>query len=48
MKSPAELSRMWVAVMSLGLELDKARTFLLDEVAKYRDIITKAGIAKLE
>lgn len=37
-----------IGAVPTGLELDKARTFLVDEVAKYRDIITKAGIAKIE
>ena len=32
----------------IGLDLDKARTFLADEVVKYRGIITNAGIAKIE
>jgi tripartite-type tricarboxylate transporter receptor subunit TctC len=37
-----------IGAAPIGLELDKARTFLVDEVVKYRDIITKAGIAKIE
>jgi tripartite-type tricarboxylate transporter receptor subunit TctC len=37
-----------IGAVPIGLELDKARTFLVDEVVKYRDIITKAGIAKIE
>ena len=37
-----------IGAVPIGLELDKARTFLVHEVVKYRDIITKAGIAKLE
>ena len=37
-----------IGAVPIGLELDKARTFLEDEVAKYRDIITKAGIARIE
>jgi tripartite-type tricarboxylate transporter receptor subunit TctC len=37
-----------IGAVPIGLELDKARTFLVDEVVKYRNIITKAGIAKIE
>jgi tripartite-type tricarboxylate transporter receptor subunit TctC len=37
-----------IGAVPIGLELDKARTFLVDEVVKYRDIITKAGVAKIE
>jgi tripartite-type tricarboxylate transporter receptor subunit TctC len=37
-----------IGAVPIGLELDKAKTFLVDEVVKYRDIITKAGIAKIE
>jgi tripartite-type tricarboxylate transporter receptor subunit TctC len=37
-----------IGAVPIGLGLDKARTFLADEVVKYRDIITKAGIAKIE
>jgi tripartite-type tricarboxylate transporter receptor subunit TctC len=37
-----------IGAVPIGLELDKARIFLTDEVVKYRDIITKAGIAKIE
>jgi len=37
-----------IGAVPIGLELDKARTFLVDEVVKYRDIITKAGIARIE
>jgi tripartite-type tricarboxylate transporter receptor subunit TctC len=37
-----------IGAVPIGLELDKARTFLVDEVVKYRDIITKAEIAKIE
>jgi tripartite-type tricarboxylate transporter receptor subunit TctC len=37
-----------IGAVPIGLELDKARIFLADEVVKYRDIITKAGIAKIE
>jgi tripartite-type tricarboxylate transporter receptor subunit TctC len=37
-----------IGALPIGLELDKARTFLEDEVVKYRDIITKAGIARIE
>ena len=37
-----------VGAVPIGLELDKARTFLADEVVKYRGIITKAGIAQID
>jgi tripartite-type tricarboxylate transporter receptor subunit TctC len=37
-----------IGAVPTGLELDKAKTFLVDEVVKYRDIITKAEIAKIE
>jgi tripartite-type tricarboxylate transporter receptor subunit TctC len=37
-----------IGAVPIGLDLDRARTFLVDEVAKYRDIITKAGIARIE
>jgi tripartite-type tricarboxylate transporter receptor subunit TctC len=37
-----------IGAVPIGLELDKAKTFLVDEVVKYRDIITKAGIARIE
>ena len=37
-----------IGAVPIGLELDKARTFLEDEVVKYRDIVTKAGIARIE
>jgi tripartite-type tricarboxylate transporter receptor subunit TctC len=37
-----------VGAVPLGLELDKARTFLADEVVKYHGIITKAGIPKID
>jgi tripartite-type tricarboxylate transporter receptor subunit TctC len=37
-----------IGAVPIGLDLDKATTFLADEVVKYRDIITKAGIAKIE
>ena len=30
------------------LSLDQARKFLSDEIVKYRDIITKAGIAQIQ
>ena len=32
----------------LGLGLEDSKTFLANEIAKYRDIITKAGIPKIE
>jgi tripartite-type tricarboxylate transporter receptor subunit TctC len=37
-----------IGAAPIGLGLDQAGTFLSDEVVKYRDIITKAGIAKIE
>jgi tripartite-type tricarboxylate transporter receptor subunit TctC len=37
-----------IGAVPIGLALDKARTFLEDEVVKYRDVITKAGIARIE
>src|SRR3954449_8715116 len=37
-----------IGAAPIGLELDQAATFLSDEVVKYRDIITKAGIARIE
>lgn len=37
-----------VGALPIGLELDKARTFLADEVVKYRGIITKAGIPQID
>ena len=37
-----------IGAVPIGLDLDNANTFLTDEVAKYRDIITKAGIDKIE
>jgi tripartite-type tricarboxylate transporter receptor subunit TctC len=37
-----------IGAVPIGLDLDKARAFLADEVLKYRDIITKAGIARIE
>jgi len=37
-----------IGAVPTGLELDKAKTFLVDEVVKYRDIITTAEIAKIE
>ena len=37
-----------IGAVPIGLDLDKARTFLAEEVVKYRDVITKAGIAKIE
>jgi tripartite-type tricarboxylate transporter receptor subunit TctC len=49
LKDPTVLVRFEeIGAVPIGLGLDKARTFLVDEVAKYRDIITKAGIAKIE
>jgi tripartite-type tricarboxylate transporter receptor subunit TctC len=37
-----------VGAVPLGLSLDQARRFHSDEIAKYRDIINTAGIAKIE
>jgi tripartite-type tricarboxylate transporter receptor subunit TctC len=37
-----------IGAVPIGLDLDKAKTFLADEVVKYRDIVTKAGIARIE
>jgi tripartite-type tricarboxylate transporter receptor subunit TctC len=37
-----------IGAVPIGLDLDKARAFMTDEVVKYRDIITKAGIARIE
>jgi tripartite-type tricarboxylate transporter receptor subunit TctC len=37
-----------IGAVPIGLDLDKSRTFLADELVKYRDIIAKAGIAKIE
>src|SRR4051794_21369103 len=37
-----------VGAVPFGLGLDEAKTFLANEIGKYRDIITKAGIAKIE
>ncbi|TMI99211.1 MAG: tripartite tricarboxylate transporter substrate binding protein [Alphaproteobacteria bacterium] len=37
-----------VGAVPFGLGLDESKTFLASEIAKYRDIITKAGIAKIE
>jgi tripartite-type tricarboxylate transporter receptor subunit TctC len=37
-----------IGAVPIGLDLDKSKTFLADEVVKYRDIITKAGIARID
>jgi tripartite-type tricarboxylate transporter receptor subunit TctC len=37
-----------IGAVPIGLDLDKAGAFMTDEVVKYRDIITKAGIARIE
>jgi tripartite-type tricarboxylate transporter receptor subunit TctC len=37
-----------IGAVPIGLDLDKAKTFLADEVVKYRDIVTNAGISKIE
>ena len=37
-----------IGAVPIGLDLDKAKIFLADEVVKYRDIVTRAGIARIE
>jgi len=37
-----------VGAVPFGLGLEESNAFLANEIAKYRDIITKAGIAKIE
>ncbi len=37
-----------VGAVPFGLGLEESKVFLANEIAKYRDIITKAGIAKIE
>jgi len=37
-----------VGAVPFGLGLEESKAFLANEIAKYRDIITKAGIAKIE
>jgi tripartite-type tricarboxylate transporter receptor subunit TctC len=37
-----------IGAVPIGLDLDKAKAFLADEVVKYRDIVTKARIARIE
>jgi tripartite-type tricarboxylate transporter receptor subunit TctC len=37
-----------IGAVPIRLDLDKARAFMADEMVKYRDIINKAGIAKIE
>lgn len=37
-----------VGAVPFGLGLEESKAFLAGEIAKYRDIITKAGIAKIE
>ena len=37
-----------IGAVPIGLDLDKAGAFMTDEVVKYRDIITKGGIARIE
>jgi tripartite-type tricarboxylate transporter receptor subunit TctC len=37
-----------VGAVPFGLGLEESKTFLANEIAKYRDIITKAGIARIE
>jgi tripartite-type tricarboxylate transporter receptor subunit TctC len=37
-----------VGAVPFGLSLEESKTFLANEIAKYRDIITKAGIPKIE
>ena len=49
LKDPAVRTRFEeIGAVPIGLGLDKAKAFLAEEVVKYRDIITKAGIAKIE
>jgi tripartite-type tricarboxylate transporter receptor subunit TctC len=49
LKDPAVRTRFEeIGAVPIGLDLDKARTFLSDEVVKYREIISKAGIARIE
>jgi len=37
-----------VGAVPFGLGLEEAKTFLASDIARYRAIITKAGIAKIE
>jgi tripartite-type tricarboxylate transporter receptor subunit TctC len=37
-----------VGAVPIGLSLDQAKTFHTHEIAKYRDIISRAGIAKID
>src|SRR5476651_841702 len=37
-----------IGAVPVGLTLDQAKTFHIKEIAKYREIISKAGIAKIE
>jgi tripartite-type tricarboxylate transporter receptor subunit TctC len=49
LKDPAVRTRFEeIGAVPIGLDLEKARTFLADEVVKYRDIVTNAGIARIE
>lgn len=49
LKDPAVRSRFEeIGAVPIRLDLDKARTFLANEAVKYRDIIVKAGIGKIE
>src|SRR3954451_24548444 len=49
LKDPAVRARFEeIGAAPIGLELDQAAAFLSDEVVKYRDVITKAGIARIE
>jgi tripartite-type tricarboxylate transporter receptor subunit TctC len=49
LKDPAVRARFEeIGAVPIGLALDKAGTFLTNEVTKYREIITNAGIAKIE
>jgi tripartite-type tricarboxylate transporter receptor subunit TctC len=49
LRDPAVRSRFEeIGAVPIALDLDKSKAFLANEVVKYRDIITKAGIAKIE
>ena len=37
-----------IGAVPVGLSLDQAKAFHANEIAKYREIISKAGIAKVE
>ena len=49
LKDPAVRGRFEeIGAVPIGLNLAKSKTFLADEVVKYQDVITKAGIARIE